>query len=76
MRRDEKKIKNHEASSFEGALELSVNGVFIPGDKPPKIGDDVVVDDGTFGLVIGADVVGVFGPPVPLHIMRNQIHST
>jgi len=65
MRRKEKKSKNHVASSFEGALELSLNGELNPGDNPPKIGDEVSGDD-MFVLVIGTDVVGVFDPPAPL----------
>jgi len=45
---------------------LSLNdGELNPGDNPPKIGDEVVGDD-MFVLVIGPDVVGVFGPPAPL----------
>lgn len=65
MRREEKKSKNHLASSSEGALELSLNGELNPGDNPPKIGDEVAGDD-MFVLLIGTDVVGVFGPPAPL----------
>ncbi|GAU32156.1 hypothetical protein TSUD_68270 [Trifolium subterraneum] len=65
MRREEKKSKNHVASFFEGALELSLNGELSPGDKPPKIGAEVAGDD-MFGLAIGNDVVGVFCPPAPL----------
>ncbi|PNX90276.1 hypothetical protein L195_g046399 [Trifolium pratense] len=64
-REEEKKSKNHVASSFEDALELSLNGELSPGDKPPKIGAEVAGDD-MFGLVIGTDVVGVYGPPAPL----------
>jgi hypothetical protein len=67
MERMRKKSKNHVANSFEDALELSLslNGELSPGDKPPKIGAEVAGDD-MFGLVIGIDVVGVFGPPAPL----------
>jgi hypothetical protein len=72
MRIEEKNSKNHVASSFEGKddleLSLSLNGELSPGDKPPKIGAEVAGDD-MFGLVIGIDVVGVFGPPAPLKIL-------
>lgn len=34
-RREEKRTKNHVAISSEGALELSVNGVLVPGVRPP-----------------------------------------
>lgn len=75
--REEKKAKNHVAVASECALELSGNGVLIPGVippvlPPPKIGC-VAVDVGTFGLFIGGVVVGVFGPPAALNMIRDQI---
>lgn len=75
--REKKKTKNHVALACEGALELSGNGVLIPGVSPPvlpppKIGAAVVVD-GTFGLFIGGVVMGVFGPPAALNMIRHQI---
>lgn len=65
MRSGKKKSKNHVTCSFEGALELSLNGAFISGDKPPKVGDGNVGDD-MFEFVIEVDEVGVFDPPAPL----------
>ncbi|KAJ1407269.1 hypothetical protein SESBI_24371 [Sesbania bispinosa] len=77
MRKEEKKTINQlVAIVFECALELSGNGVLIPGVRPPvlpppKIGV-VVVDVGTFGLFIGGVMLGVFGPPAALNNIRNQ----
>lgn len=66
MRSEEKKSKKHVTCSFEcGALELSLNGAFISGDKPPKIGDDML-----FGFITGVDVVAVFAPPAPLKTLQ------
>lgn len=70
--REEKKTKNHAPVATNGALELSGNGVLIPGVSPPVLPPPqsgvVVVDDGTLGLFIGGVVIGVFGPPAVLKI--------
>lgn len=76
MRREEKKTKSQVAIASEGALELSGSEVLIPGVRPPvlpppKIGV-VVEDGGIFGLFNGGVVLGVFGPPAALYIIRNQ----
>lgn len=53
------------------ALELSGTGEVIPGlipppaAPPPKKGD-VVVGVGTFGLINGGVVIGIFVPPAVL----------